>query len=187
MNRTILLSLALATAAFAAPPTVPATADHERIAAGATRGPGLVRRCGIKSPVKVSIRALSTPLVNQELTLEVITANGADAGPVRTWLRLPPGLEALEPTEWTDTLPHAATARHQTRVRVAVGTPLPITAKADTANQLTGEGYVTLYPLEVTPAGVRAKWSATNLRALDDQPTVIQLKSGERAEVLKGN
>lgn len=184
MKRLLLVCL-ISTSAAAGTPSIPATPAHQRIAAGATPATG--KQCGIKSPVKVAVRALSTPLVGQDLTLRVTVANGADAGPVRTWLRLPPGLDAAANPEWTDTLAHGGAAVHELTVRVNSGVPLPITAKAEAAGQLIAEGYTTLYPLEVTPAGVRAFWSATNLRALDDQPRVIQLENGDRAEIIRGN
>lgn len=139
------------------------------------------------------VRALSTPLVGRDLELEITISNGLADGAVHSWLRLPPGLDAAAEPSWTDIMTLGASVRHRATVRVNSGAPLPVTAKAaslDSADQLRppGEGYVTLYPLEITPAGVRARWNATTLRALADPgPPVIRLRGGDRAAVIRGN
>ena len=195
----IALALALAGAivAGATSPTVPATAEHRRIAAGGTpavqRTGHATRRCGLLSALAVSVRALSTPLVGQDLVLEVTTGNGRAAGAVRSSVRLPTGLDAAADAAWVDVMTQGQIVRHRVTVRVTSGAPLALTAKAASldpaaAAEPPGEGYLTLYPLELTPGGVQAHWSATTLRALDDLgPPAITMRTGDRAVIIHGD
>lgn len=150
--------------------------------------------CGLLSPLKVKLRALSTPVVGGELALEATVINGLDDGTVRTWIRIPAGaLEVIGEASWIDTLAKGDVMTHRVMVRVLTGDPIPLTAKAASTDPSqagfpAGEGYTTLYPVEVVPAGFRVHWSATTLRPLSEPPpAVVSLKNGDRAVVIHGD
>lgn len=202
MNRSQLLVLSLVLAASVdagtRPVTTAASDEHLKIAAGGRpavmAGPtGTSLQCGLKSVLKVSVRALSTPLVDRDLELEITVANGGADDTVRSWIRLPAGVDATAQPEWTEFLAHGQVVTHRATVRIAGGGPFALTAKAaftaPGAEQLPpGEGYTTLYPLSVTPAGVRAYWSAKTLLPLSaPQPEVVTLKRGDRVTLIHGD
>ncbi|MBI4865108.1 MAG: hypothetical protein HY815_33340 [Candidatus Riflebacteria bacterium] len=126
--------------------------------------PTLSTRWGL--PISVSVKARSTPLVGQPLTLEVHGYNGHRNGRFRAWLEAPPGaMEPLDgPSEWEGDLGLGQEWVHQFRVTVLSKEPFAVRARLklltpEVDHLPPGESALVLYPFEMVGGVVRHHWN----------------------------
>ena len=150
---------------------------------------GTRSRCRFdRNPWGVAVKGRSTPLVGEELVLEVVTSTGAGPVALRTWIEFgDPGLEALDGAgEWVDELPAGGRAAHALRVRVTSGRPIRVTAKVAPSGglfpcALPSEHYLTLYPFDLRDGTRHAEWDSATLRPLGDPaPEVVTFADGQK-------
>lgn len=160
----------------------PARSELRIVASPATRSD-----CGFKLPMRVSLRALATPVNGNELTLEMAAQSTGLPGPYEAWIAVPAGMVApLDgPMRWTPSLPLRQTVTWTTRIRVTTNRKIDLTAKVRSLapgyeRAPAAEAYLTLYPFEVQDGVTTAAWEQ-ELRSTE-QP-MIKLPDGSMGRV----
>jgi len=144
-------------------------------------------------PWRVNLRAKSTPLVGEELHLELIGQAGPKAGRFRT--AIDPKNGGLEPVagslSWIDDLPEGGTMTRDVTVKVVTGRPIRVTARiqrldASGVEGFPSEQYLTLYPFNRQNGTITTEWDPQTLRPLDEPAqSTVTFSDGERGVLIK--
>jgi hypothetical protein len=147
--------------------------------------------CGLRSPMQIQVRAAATPLVGQELPLEIKGMNASDAARCDLSVASPPGsLEPLDgPPAWHEELARGQTFTRTRRFRVVSREPIHVTATIatrapDLVGKPPGEHSIVLYPFEVVDGEVRIGWDPVTFQPLSaPKRPIIKLADGDIAIV----
>lgn len=144
--------------------------------------PAVRTQCGKHVPLRITVRALSTPVLGQDLVLQFDAQNRGLTGPFECRLRVNDTMLTPldEPLSWTRELPEGQVVSWTARVRVNFPGPIPITAKVRSlAPACAGlppvEGYAILYPFDGTSGQLRPTWNESTLQPLS-KPALKTLK-----------